>query len=80
MLTKEDRKQLIKDFKEVFPTKADIKRLPTRNELDQKLAKQATDIILGVGEFIHDNVLPLFTSLEKRIERVEKRLGINTPS
>ncbi|MEK7592986.1 MAG: hypothetical protein AAB508_06430 [Patescibacteria group bacterium] len=70
-----------------FATKDDIKKFATKDDLkdqrdqildavDGKLVKLKDGIVKDVGEYIADTIVPLFDKHEKRITRVEKKLGL----
>ena len=86
MLTQQDRQQLVKDLKEIFGTKDDLKAMEarqdqkyaTKDELkkelkpikdDLKTVKKDTSVIIRFFDREH-------IKLQKRVKKVEERLGI----
>ena len=77
MLTKNDRKQLITDFKEVFVTKDDLQSLATKDDLKKELRPIKKDIrqiqkdINSALAYTDEEIKPL----KNRVKRVESHLG-----
>lgn len=48
----------------------------TKDDLDQKLDQQKEEILTGMADFFHNNLLPTLDDHENRLERLETREGL----
>src|SRR3989344_2270361 len=78
--TKDDLKSMEDRQDKKYATKDDLKNLPDKKYLEQQFVKQRKDISLDVATLIDDELHPQIDRLEKRIERVERYIGITAKS
>lgn len=75
MITDDDSKKLLKDFKKVFATKDDLKAYATKNDVDNALEKQTQKIESLLFDFKSDILNHLDTQVGK-IAKVEEEQTI----
>jgi hypothetical protein len=73
--TKNDLKAMEQRFDKKFATKNDLKAFATKDDLVSMEKRLKKDIVKDIVDYLQNTILPILNEHEKRLDRLEKRIG-----
>jgi len=70
-----DRKFATKDDLKRFATKDDLKAFASKNDLMSMEIRLKKEIVGAVVDYLQHNIIPILNEHDKRLDRLEKRVG-----